>query len=169
MKRISYTTTMALLLASAVLTTPVAYSMTTDKKSEDATSLVNTAQTQRMVTMQSQQLPLSLDQQLVSDIGLSPAAEVAARPNGNLQAAPTFSEIAMVPVNLISRGLGALTQSALCAGGVKTVVKHDQPVSAFEAAAFNRINQTEEKLRQFAASAQERGIDLDSPKLSEEE
>ncbi|MCX7343208.1 MAG: C1 family peptidase [Proteobacteria bacterium] len=142
MKRISYTTTIALLLASAVLTTPV-------------------------FAMQSQQL--SLDQQLVSDIGLSPAAEVVTRPNGNLQSAPTFGEIAMVPVNLISRGLGALTQSALCAGGVKTVVKHDQPVSAFEAAAFNRINQTEEKLRQFAASAQEKGIDLDSPKLSEEE
>lgn len=46
----------------------------------------------------------------------------------------------MVPVNLALRGLGSLTQSALCAGGVKTVVKHDQPVSAFEAAAFERIS-----------------------------
>lgn len=142
MKRISYTTTMALLLASSMLTTPVFAMLDTNDGQQQKLSVLE-ATVERSATTNGDLLV----KQLISDTAQSPAAEVAARPNGNLQAAPTFSEIAMVPVNLVSRGLGALTQSALCAGGVKTVLKHDQPVSAFEAAAFGNSANIEHQIQ----------------------
>ncbi len=129
MKKISYTTTMAILLASSMLTVP-AFASGSDANSpvkETVDALLDGA-TQRSATAVSQQTG-----------GASNEQQGPSATNGNRQSAPTLREIAYSAAQMPVHALGAFVQGALKFARVKTYVSYNQHLSAFEIAAANRI------------------------------
>lgn len=121
MKKISYSTTMALLLACSALTTSAIASEANANQESEAARL-------------SAEL-VSETAQRPSTTGLSQTQTIAF----HNQSAPTVGEMVSGAASKLVSLPGALVQGALGLAGVKTKVVYIQPLSAFELAAAERI------------------------------
>mgnify|MGYP000376084816 CR=1 FL=1 len=137
MKKISYSTTMALLLACSALTTSVvASARSNQQQGSDITDEIQKDAGNRAAT--------SLVQTSVASSN---------------QSAPTVGEMASGVTNKLVSIPGIIVQGLLERAGVQSFIRYDQPLSAFEIAAAERIILADAKAKLDHAK-EETGVEI---------